>query len=497
MELYNKYRPKKFTEVIGQPYATGIGRSIASGDELTSVILSGPKGTGKTSLARIIGAALNCDFVDENTGDPCGECESCEAIFSRRGNDVIELNAADNSSIHDAREMIKSVSVGIPRKTKVLIIDEAQRLSNEAKSAFLNVTEYPIDNVAIIMTTTDLSSIHAANRSRMSIGDLKPLSDSDVKTVLDNVIHGEAGEDTRWDDITSDDIESIIAVSEGSAREALSRLSDRVYRGVKFTAGSGVTTKIVDSIVDGRFGDVIREVGDSVDNGVDAISLVDNIAVIFANRAASGDDDAILFLREVMNVRNAVATSSLAGRVAQAGLGAVAAPNMGASDDSAVNSRIARLEKKIDVLLDREPEWPRADIPKEEPRGDSRGANGSHLEATRDRAGEESDRNDDRSTEKASRASAPVDDSSDAKHEEPEVFRVDDSLSPAENAKAMAEFIKNTEKFPKVIDAIRSKDIKIRNSGSGPKLYITKNARIPKGNIILLNKFIPGRVMSE
>ena len=144
--LYRRYRPQKFAEVRGQDHLVRALRgAVTEGRVGHAYLFSGPRGTGKTSTARILGKVLNCiDVVD---GEPCGVCDSCVAIEEGRSFDVHELDAASNNGIEAIRDLINRAAMGSPGRTKVYILDEVHMLSTAASNALLKTLEEPPDHV--------------------------------------------------------------------------------------------------------------------------------------------------------------------------------------------------------------------------------------------------------------------------------------------------------------------------------------------------------------
>src|SRR5690606_11710779 len=140
--LYRRYRPQRFAEVRGQEPVVRALRNAAAEDRVSHAYLfSGPRGTGKTSTARILAKVLNCEHVVD--GEPCGECESCRAIEAGTSMDVHELDAASNNGVEAVRDLISRAAIGTPGRTKVYILDEVHMLSTAASNALLKTLEEP------------------------------------------------------------------------------------------------------------------------------------------------------------------------------------------------------------------------------------------------------------------------------------------------------------------------------------------------------------------
>lgn len=172
--LYRKYRPQRFSELVGQGHvAKAFQNAISEGRLSHSYLFSGTRGTGKTSTARILGATINCEkFVDgfpsaPNEVEPCGECDSCLATKIGNSFDVIELDAASNNGVDDMRELIEKVSYTTASgRTKVYIIDEVHELTGRASNALLKTLEEPPDHVVFILATTNPEKVLPTIRSR-------------------------------------------------------------------------------------------------------------------------------------------------------------------------------------------------------------------------------------------------------------------------------------------------------------------------------------------
>ncbi len=152
--LYRRYRPQRFAEVRGQEHVTkALRNAVREGRVAHAYLFSGPRGTGKTSTARILAMALNCEAPEG--GEPDGTCTSCVSIRTGSSMDVFELDAASNRRLEEMRDLLSRVALGTPGRWKVYIVDEVHQLTPDASSALLKTLEEPPSHVVFVLATTD------------------------------------------------------------------------------------------------------------------------------------------------------------------------------------------------------------------------------------------------------------------------------------------------------------------------------------------------------
>jgi DNA polymerase-3 subunit gamma/tau len=163
--LYRRYRPRRFSELKGQDHVVKALRdAVATGREGQAYLFSGPRGTGKTTSARILAKVLNCENVVD--GEPCCECESCLSVERGTSYDVHELDAASNNGVDSIRDLVEKASLGTPGRHKVYILDEVHMLSKAAEAALLKTLEEPPPHVVFVLATTDPQKMSDTIRSR-------------------------------------------------------------------------------------------------------------------------------------------------------------------------------------------------------------------------------------------------------------------------------------------------------------------------------------------
>jgi DNA polymerase-3 subunit gamma/tau len=222
--LYRRFRPGRFAELRGQDHVVRALQGAVKNDRVSHAYLfSGPRGTGKTTTARILAKALNCENPVD--GDACGVCESCVAISKGTSLDVIELDAASNNGVDDIREIISGAWHNTPGRWKVYIFDEVHQLSKAASAALLKTLEEPPGHVVFVLATTDPHKVLPTIRSRTQHLEFRLISADTLATLLQDV-RGAA--ELGADDAT---IEAAVRLGRGSARDALSALDQLLATG--------------------------------------------------------------------------------------------------------------------------------------------------------------------------------------------------------------------------------------------------------------------------
>ncbi len=190
--LYRKYRPQSFTEIIGQEHIVQtLMNSLASESISHAYLFSGPKGSGKTTIARIFAKAINCLTPDVKQ-KPCDKCDSCKEIRSSNSMDLIEIDAASHTGIDDIRELISGIKFSpVKSKYKIFIIDECHQLSKSAANALLKTLEEPPAHAIFIMATTDVHKMIPTIISRCQRFDFKRLQNSEIIKKLEFILKKE------------------------------------------------------------------------------------------------------------------------------------------------------------------------------------------------------------------------------------------------------------------------------------------------------------------
>ena len=214
--LYRKYRPQDFDSVVGQEYTTKLLKNVIKDNKIShAYIFTGPRGTGKTSSAKIFARAINC--LNPKDGNPCNECDLCKSF--NENPDIIEIDAASNNGVDDIRELIDNSRLAPSiSKYKVYIIDEFHMLSTSAFNALLLTLEEPPSNVVFILATTDIQSVPITVLSRCQRFDFKPITVENIVSRLEYVCKQEKIK------ITDEALNEIALMSNGGLRDALSIL---------------------------------------------------------------------------------------------------------------------------------------------------------------------------------------------------------------------------------------------------------------------------------
>lgn len=238
--LYRRYRSQKFSELRGQSHVTSALKSaISEGRQSHAYLFSGPRGTGKTSTARILAKALNCDNVTD--GEPCCECDSCIAIEQGKSFDLHELDAASHNKVDDVRDLISKVHLGSPGRTKVYILDEVHMLSAGAENALLKTLEEPPAHVVFVLATTEPHKVVPTIRSRTQHFQFHLLPADELTEHVQWIIN-DAGLD-----VDGDAVDYVLRQGGGSARDTLSAL-DLVAAAGGVPANSDIGVEIAKAI---------------------------------------------------------------------------------------------------------------------------------------------------------------------------------------------------------------------------------------------------------
>lgn len=289
--LARKYRPETFADLVGQEAMVRTLKNAFAADRIAQAfMMTGIRGTGKTTTARIIAKGMNCIGPDGSGGpttEPCGRCEHCTAIMEGRHVDVMEMDAASNTQVATVRETIIDTVAYAPASAryKVFIIDEVHMLSNSSFNALLKTLEEPPAHVKFIFATTEIRKVPVTVLSRCQRFDLRRIEPEDMLAMLRRIA---AGEDAA---ISDDALALITRAAEGSARDATSLLDQAIGHGSGETsadqvramlglADRGRVLDLMDMILRGDAAAALSELGAQYAAGADPLAVLRDLAEI-------------------------------------------------------------------------------------------------------------------------------------------------------------------------------------------------------------------------
>ena len=289
--LARKYRPETFVDLVGQDAMVRTLKNAFAADRIAQAfIMTGIRGTGKTTTARIIAKGMNCIGPDGNgapTTEPCGECEHCTAIMEGRHVDVMEMDAASNTQVAHVRDVIIDNIAYAPASArfKIFIIDEVHMLSTSSFNALLKTLEEPPEHVKFIFATTEIRKVPVTVLSRCQRFDLRRIEPEDMIAMIRKIAASEKAE------IAEDALALIVRASEGSARDATSLLDQAISHGAGETtadqvramlglADRGRVLDLMDLILRGDAAGALTELSSQYAQGADPLAVLRDLAEI-------------------------------------------------------------------------------------------------------------------------------------------------------------------------------------------------------------------------
>jgi DNA polymerase-3 subunit gamma/tau len=276
--LYRKYRPQGWAEVVGQQHVVQTLRNAIAADRVGHAFLfAGPRGTGKTTLARLLAKAVNC-LNEDKTKRPCNECDHCKAVSENRFMDLIEIDAASQTGVEDVRDLRDKINFSPTQgKFKIYIIDEVHMFSTSAFNALLKTLEEPPPHAIFVLATTEIHKIPATVLSRCQRHEFRRVPVDEIVGQLKFIV---AAENLKADD---DALAMIARQAAGGMRDAISLLDQLSSTGdtitielaqtVLGTATSQTVLELVASILDQEAGRGLEEIHKALDGGADPRAL--------------------------------------------------------------------------------------------------------------------------------------------------------------------------------------------------------------------------------
>jgi DNA polymerase-3 subunit gamma/tau len=334
--IYRKYRPQKFSEVIGQDHVIKTLTSALSSNKVAHAYLfAGPRGTGKTTVARLLAKAVNCQ--DNSSFEPCNKCESCLEIMENRAMDLIEIDAASNRGIDEVRELKERIRFAPSHgKYKVFVIDEAHQLTKEAFNALLKTLEEPPAHAIFILATTEAHKMLPTILSRVQRFDFKKLSLLNVIKKLEMVSKKEGVR------ISEKALRIIALNSEGFMRDAESMLGQVIaFSGDKEISVEDIENilGIVDINLAIKFIDLLAK-----KNSSEALGFIDK----FVNQGY----DLVQFIESLINYSRKLMLLRVDKDLSKLIKEEISAEQLNTALKQSEEFSLAEISKMIDILLE-------------------------------------------------------------------------------------------------------------------------------------------------
>ena len=267
--LYRRFRPRKFSELYGQDHVVrALRNAVINGREGQAYLFSGPRGTGKTTTARILAKVLNCE--NPVGGEPCCECDSCKAVEVGTSYDVLELDAASNNGVQEIRDIIDAAALSSPGRHRVFILDEVHMLTRAAEAALLKTLEEPPAQVVFVLATTDPQKVSETIRSRVQHLQFHLLPFDELEKYVRFVI------EKAELDVDDESIAMVLRQGGGSARDTLSAL-ELVAAGGGEPEDAEHVEDIVRAIIARDHGAALAAVAKAMQQGRDAHTYAEDI----------------------------------------------------------------------------------------------------------------------------------------------------------------------------------------------------------------------------
>ena len=287
ISLYRKYRPKTFSDVVGQEVVVKILKNSILNNKIShAYIFSGPRGTGKTSIAKIFSKAVNC--LNTTDGDLCNNCENCLQNIDEEI-DIIEIDAASNNGVDEIREIRNNVKLmPVHLKYKVYIIDEVHMLSTSAFNALLKTLEEPPKHVIFILATTEFNKIPATVISRCQKFDFKKITNKQIEDRLKYILEQEKKS------LNGEVISLIAKLSDGGLRDAINMLDqvislekenvtvDDVYNLIGDISEKNIII-LLENIVSGNIKETLKNINEYYEEGKNFINICERLQLLIRN----------------------------------------------------------------------------------------------------------------------------------------------------------------------------------------------------------------------